>query len=63
MMSEMDAREVFNWMAYEYSIVPENHEKLSRDIALERSGEMSKQDRANAIINMFKGLAANGTNK
>lgn len=62
-MEEMDAREVFNWMAYEYSIVPENHEKLSKEIALDRSGEMSGEQRSLAIINMFKGLSANGSNK
>lgn len=59
----MDAIEVYNWMAYYKTLDDEFRKKVSREIALEKSAEQSKEERAQAIVEMFKGLGRNATNQ
>lgn len=57
LMQEMDAKEVFNWMAFEMSIEPEMYKKLKAEISKENSKKMTDEQRAQAIKNMFNSIS------
>lgn len=46
---QMDAKEVFQWMAYELSIDPERNKKFKEQIALENSAKLTDEQRAQLI--------------
>lgn len=55
LMREMDANEVFKWMAYEMSVDPERHKVYMVAVQEEQAKNMTDEERAEAIkrnINM-----------
>jgi hypothetical protein len=55
-MSELDADELINWMAYEMTCDGKTREKLEKELSLQKSSEMGSEQRAAAIREMFKSL-------
>lgn len=55
-MSELDADELVNWMAYEMTCDNKTRERLEKELALDRSKAMDNEQRAAAIREMFKSL-------
>lgn len=55
-MAGMDANEIVNWMAYEMTCDSDFREKVKKELALERSAQLSKEQRAKAIKSMFEAM-------
>lgn len=52
-MREMDANEVFKWMAYEMSVDPERQKTYKLQIQEEAAKYMSDEERAQILKNMI----------
>lgn len=52
-MQEMDAGEVFNWMAYEMTEDPDKRKQLMQEIQQEQSKSMTDEERIKAIKSLL----------
>ena len=57
--SEMSSTDILEWMAYDKTSNPDWVKKYERDLELEKSKEMSVEDRVAAFKQMFGGVNKN----
>jgi hypothetical protein len=57
LVEELSAAEIYEHMAYDMLDDEEFRKKIEKDIEMERQANMSKSERSQMLVNMFKSKA------